>query len=288
MHIFTKSANFADMNGNLHNSIVFDCDFHRINSPAYYDCIVHLICTSGEGAFTYNGTRFAIGINEIAVISNPQAVTEIESDSNFKCEYVIAPDKFLHTLLPANNYSIAGCVSLYSNPIIKVSASDAVTFISDLRNVSARIKDVDHPFYAEMIGGLLQTMIYDLFAFHSMTNENILSTDRVGYITRQFFNLIESGRPKTEREVSYYAEQLSVTPKYLSDTIKRISGKSVSTHINRAAASIIKNFLNDSGLSITQIADEMKFTSVSYFSRYCVKHLGMSPSEYRTVNSSES
>ena len=121
-----------------------------------------------------------------------------------------------------------------------------------------------------------------------MTNENILSTDRVGYITRQFFNLIESGRPKTEREVSYYAEQLSVTPKYLSDTIKRISGKSVSTHINRAAASILKNFLNDSGLSITQIADEMKFTSVSYFSRYCVKHLGMSPSEYRTVNSSES
>ena len=55
----------------------------------------------------------------------------------------------------------------------------------------------------------------------------------------------------------------------------------VSTYINRAAAAIIKSYLDDNGQSITQIADEMQFTSVSYFSRYCVKHLGMSPARYR-------
>ena len=37
----------------------------------------------------------------------------------------------------------------------------------------------------------------------------------------------------------------------------------------------------DNRLSITQIADEMQFTSVSYFSRYCTKHIGMSPAQYR-------
>lgn len=273
------------MTDNLHDNITHSHDFRHINSPAFYDCVVHLICTHGEGNFTYNGTRFGIGINEIAVISQPGSVTDIEVSDNFQCEYIVAPDKFLHALLPANNYSIAGCVSLFSNPIIKVSASDAVTFIEDLRNIKSRIDDISHPFYADMIGGLLQTMIYDLFAFHSRTNENILATDRVGYITRQFFTLVESGRPKTEREVAYYANELNVTSKYLSDTIKRITGHSVSTHINRAAASIIISFLNDNKLSITQIADEMNFTSVSYFSRYCVKHIGMSPSEYRTVNS---
>lgn len=55
----------------------------------------------------------------------------------------------------------------------------------------------------------------------------------------------------------------------------------VSTYINRAAAAIIKSYLDDNGQSITQIADEMQFTSVSYFCRYCVKHLGMSPARYR-------
>lgn len=108
-----------------------------------------------------------------------------------------------------------------------------------------------------------------------------VTTDRVGYITTQFFALLKSGKPRTEREVAYYADQLNVTPKYLSDTIKRVTGTSVSTYINRAAAAIIKSLLNDNRLSITQIADEMQFASVSYFSRYCTKHIGTSPANYR-------
>jgi len=44
---------------------------------------------------------------------------------------------------------------------------------------------------------------------------------------------------------------------------------------------ILKDYLNDERLSLTQIADLMNFTSLSYFSRYCTKHLGQSPSEYR-------
>ena len=44
---------------------------------------------------------------------------------------------------------------------------------------------------------------------------------------------------------------------------------------------ILKKYLNDERLSLTQRADRMNFTSLSYFSRYCTKHLGLSPSEYR-------
>ena len=44
---------------------------------------------------------------------------------------------------------------------------------------------------------------------------------------------------------------------------------------------MLKDYLNDERLSLTQIADLMNFTSLSYFSRYCTKHLGQSPSEYR-------
>ena len=85
----------------------------------------------------------------------------------------------------------------------------------------------------------------------------------------------------TPEDAENFRCQLHVTSKYLSDTIKRVTGTSVSTYINRTATAIIKSYLDDNGLSITQIADEMQFTSVSYFSRYCVKHLGMSPARYR-------
>ena len=271
----------------LHELIVFSEEFELMNSPAFYDCIVHLICTSGTGSFLYNDRLFTLMEDSIAVIARPQLVSRIQSDENFRCEYVAAPDNFLHNLLPANNYSIQGCVSLFDNPIINVSETDALRFRADLANIRARIDNTDHLFYQELMGSLLQTMVYDLFDFHAKTNDNILTTDRVGYITRQFFALIEAGRPRTHREVSHYAEELNVTPKYLSDTIRRVTGSSVSTHINNAATAIALGYLKDSNLSISQIADEMNFSSLSYFSRFCVKHIGISPVKFRTAGAKE-
>ena len=269
------------MDRGFHEYIVFSADVHRINSPAFYDCVVHLICTAGIASFLYNGQTFSLSQGKIAVISRPRLVRLEEVSDDFQCEYIAAPDKFLHNLLPANNYSIQGGVSLFSNPIIEVSQADANKFRTDLHNIRARIDDVGHRFNTEMIGGLLQTMIYGLFDFHTRINDNILTTDRVGYITSRFFAMIEAGRPKTRRDVAYYAKELNVTSKYLSDTIKRVSGHSISSHINNAATSIIIEYLKDNRLSITQIADEMNFASVSYFSRYCTKHIGMSPARYR-------
>ena len=271
------------MERNLHELIVYSEEFNLINSPAFYDCVVHLICNSGHGSFSYNDRHFEISRNEIAVISRPQLVSAITADERFSCEYIAAPDKFLHNLLPANNYAIQGCVSLFDNPIIKVDEIDVGRFRTDLDNIRNRIDNIDHRFYHELMGSLLQTMVYDLFDFHSKTNDNILTTDRVGYITSQFFTLIEGGRPKTQREVSHYAEQLHVTPKYLSDTIKRVTGTSVSTHINNAATAIALEYLKNSNMSVSQIADEMNFSSLSYFSRFCVKHIGMSPVKFRTA-----
>ena len=265
----------------LHEEVIYSCEITQVNSPAYYDCIVHLICNRGECTFGYNQNQFTVKSGDIAVISRPRLVKDISESDDFLCEYIAAPDKLLHNLLPANNYSIQGCVSLFDNPVIHVNADDARRFRTDLENIRHRLGDTGHHFYQEMMGSLLQTMVYDLFDFHVKTNEAVLTTDRVGYIASQFFAMIKAGRPKTEREVSYYAALLNVTPKYLSDTIKRVSGTSVSSHINRAATSIIIAYLKDNKLSISQIADEMNFTSLSYFSRYCVKHIGMSPAQYR-------
>lgn len=70
-----------------------------------------------------------------------------------------------------------------------------------------------HRFYTEIMGSLLETMIYGLFEFHIKFDENILTTDRTGYITREFFNLIEGGKPQNAtrgellcRTASYHTE----------------------------------------------------------------------------------
>ena len=118
--------------------IVYSDDFELINSPAFYDCVVHLICNDGTGSFSYNDRLFKMSSNEIAVIPSHRMVSSIKADENFSCEYVAALDKFLHNLLPANNYAIQGCVSLFDNPIIKVNDVDEELQSQEIKGIGFR------------------------------------------------------------------------------------------------------------------------------------------------------
>ena len=116
------------MTGNLHDYLVYSTDFALINSPAYYDCVVHMICTSGSGYFDYNGSRVNLSKNKIAILAKPRLIESIVSSNDFSCEYIAASDKFLHTFLPANSYAIQGCVNLFDNPVIPLDDTDASKF----------------------------------------------------------------------------------------------------------------------------------------------------------------
>jgi AraC-like DNA-binding protein len=271
---------FADMKHEFHQQIAYSTVFNQINSPAYYGCVVHLICLRGSGSFVYNGNTFTLERNDIAVISRPDMVQNPQAE-DIEVAYIVAPDNFLHSLLPQNNYSIIGCISLFSNPIITVNESDAVRFVDDIRRIRERIPDTDNPFYRETMGSMLLTMMYDLFAFHTRATESNATTNRTGYIVQRFMMLIGSNHIRSHREVGYYADLLHITPKYLSDTVRRATGQSALSHINQSLVIVIKDYLDNSDLSIVQIADELHFESLSYFSRFCTKHLGVPPSEYR-------
>lgn len=261
--------------------IVYSTLFQLIGSVKLKDWCVHLVCLQGEGFFTYGGRPFHVKKHEALVISAPQKVHVVGQSEDLKVEILATPNDFLSNQLPANNYGIGGGISLYDNPIIPMSEKDTETLVRDIHNIRDRIANTDHLFYRELIGGLALPLIYDLFYFHAKNRTPIFATDRSMYVVKELLALLESGRSKKHREVAYYAEQLNVTVKYLSNTVRRQTGKSVTYYIDRYTIPMIKECLEHSTLSIVQIAEKMNFTSLSYFSRYVTKHLGISPKAYR-------
>ena len=106
---------------------------------------------------------------------------------------------------------------------------------------------------------------HGIFELHAQRETTDTHSDRTAYIVRQLTDMLSTGISRTEREVSYYAQRLNVSTKYLSATVKRVTGHSVSSFIDRATVPILKKYLNDERLSLTQIADRMNFNSLSYF-----------------------
>lgn len=267
-------------NGN-HIEIVYSTLFHLICSVKFSGWCIHLLCLSGEGCFSYNGRNFKIKRNDAVVITNSESVSIVRQSEDLLVEILAAPQDFLNNQLPANHYGIGGGISLFDNPVIPLTDENARILLTDMRNIRDRLSDTGHLFYRELMGSLALTMIYDLFHFHAKNHASVFATNRSLYVVKSLMALLDSGRSKRYRKVSYYAAQLNVSVKYLSDTIKRQTGKSVTYYIDRYTVPMVIEYLDNPNLSITQIADEMNFASVSYFSRYVTKHLGVSPQKYR-------
>lgn len=264
--------------------VLYSTNFNEINSNKFKGWGIHLICLSGIGDFLYNEKEVHIETNDALVIPRPDLVKNIRHSADLQIMFVAAPFHFLYSLMPSNHYGIRGCINLFVDPKIPLSPKDSARLIADIQHLKDRIPDVDHLFYNELLSSLTLTMIYDLFDFHMKLNDNTSSTDRIAYIVASLTSLLESGSSRTQREVSYYAEKLNVSSKYLSDTVKRLTGRSVMFLIDQYTVPIVTEYLKNSSMSFSQISEEMNFTSLSYFSRYIKRHLGMSPSEYRTTH----
>lgn len=84
-----------------------------------------------------------------------------------------------------------------------------------------------------------------------------------------------------ERSVSYYADKLFISPKYLSLLVKEATGRSAAKWIDDFVIMEAKNMLRFSNRNIQQVAYALNFPTQSSFGKY-FKHLtGMSPTEYQ-------
>ena len=106
-----------------------------------------------------------------------------------------------------------------------------------------------------------------------------VATNQSDYTFREFTRLLYT-HPH-QREVKWYAEQLEITPKYLSEICKERSGLSASDWITKVTVSEIKHYLRDTALPIHEIAMAMEFPNASFFCQYTKKHTGLTPNHFR-------
>ena len=276
-----KMPKFANMIASTEKNIIYSTTFLLEKSGEFVDCVIHILCLCGEARFVYEGRTFFIRRNDVAIITNPQLISDCHQSENLKVEIIAAKSEFLHRQLPANNFGIGGTISLFDNPVIHISDNDRTILQTDMQAIRNRIEDTAHPFYSELIGSLALTMMYDLFAFHKANRDSMYASDRSMYVVKELMEMLEAGLSKHYREVKYYAGRLNVTPKYLSDTVRRQTGHNVTYFIGRHTLPIIKQYLDNPRMSIAQIAEEMKFGNPGCFTRYVQRYLGISPKQYR-------
>ncbi|HAA16478.1 MAG TPA: AraC family transcriptional regulator [Cytophagales bacterium] len=118
--------------------------------------------------------------------------------------------------------------------------------------------------------------------FHTRTTQNKDIVSQLNRLLKEYFNadnLAEHGVPS----IQYFAEKIHLSANYLSDLLKKETGRSAKDHINDFIVNKAKNLLIGTNESISEIAYNLGFNYPHYFSRLFKAKTGVTPHEYRTA-----
>lgn len=96
-----------------------------------------------------------------------------------------------------------------------------------------------------------------------------------------YIQQLTSQKKMTTPTVSLIAKQLFVNSNYLNSSIKNLTGKTASAHIQEKILLEAKSFLLHTNLQVSEIAYKLGFENASYFNRFFKKNTNLTPTEYR-------
>jgi AraC-like DNA-binding protein len=125
---------------------------------------------------------------------------------------------------------------------------------------------------------ILLLRIRDLFRPYSRQMEK--NADSSTRIANQFKHLLQKNFI-TIRKVKQYASMMNLSPKHLSDSVKRITGKTSRQLINDILLLEAKVLLGSTGKSGSEIAFELHFEDQSHFSHFIKQQTGVTVQQLR-------
>lgn len=237
-------------------------------------------CHSGEA-------RIEIDLLEYDIMPNTQIIFLPNSIINYS---YASPDLSISYITFSNAFFQEATVRLdpsffhflKENPVVTLPVERTRTINGLIIALEDLYKDKENCFRLQILRNYIQSFLLDIYD----KTHRIFEQNRPEGISRQeelfkrFIQLIHK-HCLNQREVSFYAQKMFITPRYLSAIAQTVAGETAKNIIDKHVILEIKVLLESTDLSIQEIANRLQFPDQSFFGRYFKKHIGISPQYYR-------
>ena len=248
------------------------------------DAHVVLLCLGGKGCATIEGKSYDVGRNDLFICHPHQLIENVMISYDFKFQgLLMSPQYFQSVFFMPGKIWKAG-LDVRKMPLFHLDDKEAEGFVINYKMLGYKLSRTDMPHHQQSIKLFLQSLVYDMYDVLAPKLQLSESID-YGYSSGEilfgrFANMLSAEIP-LRHPVSYYADKLCITPKYLSSICKKQTGKTASDIIDEMTVNYIKQMLTSSEKSIKEIAADAGFDNLSFFGKYVKRELGMSPRDYR-------
>ena len=268
----------------IDNDLILFEDITKVplpNSPSRMKSLFLALCTSGNAQYTVDTKMHEVSAGDVIIISEEQVVADYMLSRDCKGIALIMSYDFFQNIVSGVHELSALFLFARTHPVFHLDDNQAKSLEKDIEHIKEKIIDVGHRFRRELVMTMLKALIIDMsniiYRFQQVGDE---AQTRAEVIFRDFIQTVEKNY-RTERRVSWYAQQLCITSKYLSETVRTVSRRTPSDWIDSYVTRELRVMLRNSTMSIKQIADELNFANQSFMGKYFKEHVGMSPSKFR-------
>lgn len=248
--------------------------------PNIIEGIALAICIQGTAHVKINLQEYHIEPNMIVTLL-PNYLLEIcDYSDDWLIEFIFISFDFV------SDFKLIAETDLFEQigkiTCLKIKEEEMLNLLDFHAFIVKKYKREDHLYRDEITKSLLHTLVYEvlqLLSSYEITTNSKALTRREELLTHFIGLLFQFHRQ--ERSIQFYADKMSLTPKYLSKVIREASGKSVSQWIDEMVIMEAKAMLKSSNLTVLQISEKLNFPNASFFGSYFKKRTGFSPIQYR-------
>lgn len=260
----------------------------------HYKVSVHkygfFLCKRGTARILLGNNIYIITENHLCIYT-PNTFFQILEKSD-DLDGILQEDSVDAYYPAVSSINIRKRLSMRDSPIVVITQEEAnnIIALTDSFNRTMELSEAKQD--NEIIGSIHENYrVYLRYAiclsvceaYFSNNPVAAVSQDRDDAIFNQFLISVYEHCHR-ERTVQFYAGEQHLSPYYFSTIIRGKSGKSALQWIENVTMTYARQYLNDSAMSIKQIAEHLNFPDQSTFGRYFKHREGCSPSEYRINN----
>ena len=244
-----------------------------------FTCIV--FCTRGTMSMRINLREFQLTAGEVFV-GLPDSIGETIGMSD-DCEVAIiayAGNKFMSE--PDASLSILFQKYFVDLPLFRPTTEEFEEALTIYHMMRKKLLQPNSRFVREALNGYMQVLGSNGFQWITTYSERVeakAKADRSHIQFETFLKLVRQHYAE-ERDISFYADKMCLTPKYLSSVVYKVSGRYASEWIKEFVILEAKALLRSRQYTVQQVCDRLNFTNASFFGKYFKAAVGCSPGKY--------
>ena len=254
-----------------------------LNDPVRVNALQVLLVLEGSIDLSIDYVLFQASTNTVVTIMPTHITKVMKYSPNFKGRLMAVSRAFLEqSMMPNHSSSMIQYMKIRKKPTILLQESEIKTLDECMLRLRQTILQTSHHLQRLLIQNTLMGFFIEMGNIFSERKEYNTppSLTRKEELFESFLRILYM-YCKEQHVVSFYAEQLYITPQYLSLILKELTGRSANKWIDEALMQEAKILLKAPQATVQQVADALHFSDQSTFGKFFKKHAGMSPMEYR-------